>query len=363
MGFSSVRLFQFRNIADSEIKFSDKDVFLVGENGQGKTNFLESIYLLCLGSSFRTRNESLLIKNNFRDMSVSGVFNDGESERRIKLKIENGKKSIEIDNKRIRDRKELLSVFPCIAFTHDDINFVNGPPSARRQFINQTISLYDYSYIDALRSYSRVIKLRNRILKERKTALLDVYDAQAAEAGIEIQRKRTALIDGYNNVFTYLYRSISNTDVDLAVRYAPSWKLSADAGPETVCAHIRENRNRDLAYGTSTTGPHRDRIGFYAGGKNFAATASTGQIRLISLVLRASQASYTAEKSGKKPVLLLDDVLLEMDLKKRQRFLDFLPGYRQAFYTFLPDEGLVNSRKAGPLYRVLDGNIMREQNK
>ena len=360
MGFGSVRIFQFRNLEDTEILFTDKDIFLVGENGQGKTNFLESIYLLCVGSSFRTKNESFLIKDGYKDMALSAQFDDSGVQRRIQLKLENGRKSILIDGKRIKDRKELLYEFPCIAFTHDDINFVNGPPSLRRLLINQTISLFDGTYIDLLRTYNRVIKLRNIALKAKKISLLDVYDRQAADAGIEIQRKRVELINEFNRVFTGLFKNISESDVELIIRYSPSWKINKEMKVEDALAQLQQNRSRDLMYGTTTSGLHRDRVGFYANGRNYAATASTGQIRLISLVLRASQAAFTAEKSGKKPMLLLDDVLLEMDFNKRKRFLNNLPDYKQAFFTFLPDEGLVNYHENGPLYRVNDGKIHRE---
>ncbi len=359
MGFRSVRLFQFRNIRDTEISFSDRDVYLVGENGQGKTNFLESIYLLCYGSSFRTKNESLLIRHPEKEMSLSAVFNDGEQSRKIQLKLEKGKKQISIDGKKIRDRKELLAEFPCIAFTHDDINFVNGPPSSRRTFLNQTISLFDGAYIDELRVYNRVVKLRNKVLKQHRGDLLDIYDSQAIEAGLELQRKRTALIEEFNQTFTRLYQLISGTQVKLGIRYSPSWKDAADT--DSVLELLRANRNRDLQYMATTSGPHRDRLGFYADGRNFAATASTGQIRLISLSLKASQTSFAARKSGKLPVLLLDDVLLEMDLEKRKRFLENLPEYRQAFFTFLPDEGLVDYKESGPIYRVNGGCIEKNE--
>lgn len=358
MGFSSVRIFQFRNLEDTEIRFSDRDIYLVGENGQGKTNFIEAIYLLCVGSSFRTKNESILIKSGCKDMSLTAEFNDDYVHRGIQIKIENNVKSILIDGKRIKDRKELLSEFPCISFTHDDINFVNGPPLLRRLFINQTISLYDGAYIDSLRTYNRVIKLRNRILKERRFDLLEIYDNQAAAAGMEIQRKRIALIDEFNKTFTELYRNISGNNLNLIIRYSPSWKCNPEPGNALVL--IKENRSRDMMYNTTTTGPHRDRIGFYADGKNYAAIASTGQIRLISLVLRAAQAAFSYSKSGKPPILLLDDVLLEMDLEKRKRFLRYLPNYKQAFFTFLPDEGLINYKMDGPLYRVKDGKITKE---
>jgi len=360
MAFSSVRIFQFRNLEDTEITFTDRDIYLVGENGQGKTNFLESIYLLCLGSSFRIKNESLLIKSGCNEMSLSADFNDESIRQKINLKLAKGKKSIRIDEKQIRDRRELLEQFPCIAFIHDDINFINGSPALRRLFINQTISLFDSAYIDSLKTYNRVIKLRNKVLKEHSTELLDVYDRQTVEAGLEIQKKRMKLISEFNSTFSYLFKNISGYDINLKIRYSPSW--NTDPESDNIFRIIQENRNRDLLYKTTTSGPHRDRLGFYADGKNYAATASTGQIRLISLVLRASQAAFTADKSGKKPVLLLDDVLLEMDLEKRRRFLQYLPDYKQAFFTFLPDEGLVNYKESGPLYRVKNGRITGERN-
>ncbi len=358
MGFSSVKIYQFRNLENTDIKFTDKDIFLVGENGQGKTNFLEAVYLLCIGSSFRTRNEAFLIKNGSSDMSLIGKYEDPSLSGIIKLKIEKGRKIIEIDGRRIKDRKELLYSFPCIAFTHDDINFVNGSPALRRLFINQTISLYDGSYLESLRSYNRVIKLRNKALKERRENLLSIYDSQASVSGISLQQKREELIGEFNDTFSRLYRNISGYDIDLKIRYSPSWKC--EMTDEDVLKILHDNRNRDLLYGTSTTGPHRDRIGFYSSGKNYSATASTGQIRLISLVLRAAQAAFCSVKSRRLPVLLLDDVLLEMDLQKRRRFLDNLPDYSQAFYTFLPDEGLVEYRKSGPIYRVSNGKIISE---
>ena len=355
MGFRSVRIYRFRNLEDTEIEFTDKDIFLVGENGQGKTNFLESIYLLCVGSSFRTRNESLLVKYGSSEMSLIGEYADEDESKTIKLKIEKGQKSIRIDDARIRDRKELIYSFPCIAFTHDDINFVNGPPALRRLFINQTISLYDGAYLDSLRAYNRIIRLRNSVLKQKRSDLLSVYDVQISEAGIQLQQKRAGLVDEFNKTFSSLYRNITGSDTDLRIRYSPSWKEELTV--ERMVRFLSETRERDFFYGTTTSGPHRDRMGFYNGGKNYAATASTGQIRLISLVLRASQASFCTLKSGRLPVLLLDDVLLEMDLQKRRRFLDALPDYSQAFYTFLPDEGLVGYRENGPVYNVAGGRI------
>ncbi len=359
MSFKTVKVFNFRNLSNSSINFSDKDIYLVGENGQGKTNFLESIYLLCVGSSFRTKNENMFIKSGQKSMSVSGEYVDKGTFRKILLKIEGGRKSISVDGVRLKDRKELIADFPCIVFSHDDINVVNGAPEKRRIFMNQTISLYDSEYIDSLRLYNRVLKIRNRVLKEKRIDLIDLYDNQLAEAGIVIQKKRIQLINDFNSTFSFLYRTIASADIDLKIRYSSSWKNKPEQ--EEILTELKEHRKKDIDYALTTSGPHRDRIGFYSGNHNFASTASTGQVRLISLSLKASQAVFFSVKTGKQPILLLDDVLLELDLQKRKRFLENLPDYKQAFFTFLPDEGLVDYKKSGHLHRVSNGNIELEE--
>ena len=167
MAFTRIRLYHFRNLVDSEIEISSKQVFLVGENGQGKTNFLESIYLLCFGSSFRTRTDIDLIRHGERDMSIAGSVvpasgGSGAPEVEVSVQIKNKKKSISVDERRIRDRKELIERLPGIVFCHEDIEFVSGPPDRRRWFFNQTMSLNLPVFVDLLTTrLHRTPKLRH----------------------------------------------------------------------------------------------------------------------------------------------------------------------------------------------------------
>ena len=357
MFFSSLRTAAFRNLADTEVFTGAKDVFLVGENGQGKTNFLEALYFCAYASSFRAVRDGELARNGEKDFSaevkIEKSANDG-----ILVKVEKGKKSVFISGKRAEDRKELLSVAPAIVFCHEDMEFVAGSPERRRWFFDQTLSLYDPVYLEDLRRFRRVLKSRNTVLKDcvlRKHSgnaepLLDALDPQFVWYGQKLIEKRETAAREFSGVFGPLYEEVSGI-AGVNVQYIQSWKSEKDA-----LSRLRERRAADMASGASLSGPHRDRYVFAHGGAEFAGKASTGQRRLLALLLRAAQAARFSQMTGLNPVLLLDDVLLEMDGEKRRRFLSVMPACDQAFYTFLPEEPYQRYQKEDTLvYTVKNG--------
>ncbi len=349
MGFLSLRLYCFRNLLDESIELDAPEVFLIGRNGQGKTNLLEAVYLLCFGSSFRTRIDGQLSRHGSDEMSVSGRYRlPMEDENTLQVRIQNRSKQILFNGKPVSDRKELIQNIPCIVFSHGDMSLVSGSPDMQRHFFNQTLSLQHPYFVDLLRRYRKILQQRNALLKERSTDLLEVYDQQWVQVGCEIQRLRAETVRVFNATFSRIHRDVSGIQEELSIQYRPSWREWSDPGE--AFGLVRERRPRDVGYGTSTSGPHRDRFVFRLGTRDFTEVASTGQLRLVSLVLRVAQAVYFAEGTGKRPVLLIDDVLLELDAEKRQRFLAALPDYEQAFFTFLPDEPY--RRYLGPNTRV-----------
>jgi len=185
--------------------------------------------------------------------------------------------------------------------------------------------------------------------------LLDVLDPQLIEYGKRLMEKRTAAAELFSTVFSALYYEVSGI-ADITVFYVPSWKKEN---------RLTECRAADLAQGTSVSGPHRDRYLFVKNKpdenqSDFSETASTGQRRLLALLLRVAQARCFSGISGKTPVLLLDDVLLELDGEKRQRFLSVMPDYEQAFFTFLPEEPYHKYAKSSTLvYYVKSGRICK----
>ncbi len=343
MGFTSIYTHQFRNLVSTKVDTNARIIYLIGKNGQGKTNFLESIYCICFGSSFRTNNTKQLLCHGKEEMSVYGEFENAVEgdDITIGFAVQGKKKKIMVDGKNITDRKELVQNVPCIIFSHEDIEFVKGSPDRKRFFFNQVMSLYKPAFIDTLRNYTKVLKMRNVELKEGHYEHLDVFDYQLAEYGSLIQMERQKTIEEFNKTFSEGYRNIyqiigEENDIPIQILYKPSWKNWTIR--DEILEILLENRQRDQMYQVTTTGPHRDHFQFRKSGKNFASSASTGQFRLAALTLRVAQAVFFSQKTRRNPVLLVDDVLLELDGKKKEAFLQALPDFEQAFFTFLPEE-------------------------
>jgi DNA replication and repair protein RecF len=362
MAFVWVSYQDFRNIRKTTLDIDAPVVYLVGENGQGKTNFIESIYILCYGASFRTRKDTRLITLGKEAAYVRGRSHKVEGiDRDIAVKIlKKGKKEIRVDGRLITDRMDLIENIPCIIFAHQDLSFITGSPEMGRRFFNQTLSLFDPLFIGLLRSYRKLLKSRNILLKEDNRTLLPAYTRNLAEIGLQIQRRREGIIEEFNSTFSFLFAGISGLAGETTIRYRSSWPRGMST--EEVLEFIAKRENRDFTFETTTTGPHRDRFILMHNGREYAQIASTGQIRLCSLILRVAQARFFSAKTGKQPVLLLDDVLLELDADKRARFIEELPEFEQAFFTFLPDEQFRKySGNDTMIYRVAEGEFRLEK--
>jgi len=359
MFFSSLRTASFRNLADTEIFTGAKDVFLVGENGQGKTNFLEALYFCAYASSFRAVRDAEMARNGEKDFSAEVKLSDSINDQ-VLVKSENGKKTVFINGKRAEDRKELLSIAPSIVFCHEDMEFVSGNHEKRRWFFDQTLSLYDPAYLEDFRRFRRVLKTRNTVLRDHAQqkqqadsveSVLDALDLQFALYGLKLMEKRETAARDFSGIFSTLYEEVSGIS-GITVRYIPSWKS------DDFSSHLQERRAAEMAAGLSLSGPHRDRYQFTHNGADFTVKASTGQKRLLALLLRTAQARRYSQETRLNPILLLDDVLLEMDGEKRRKFLSALPSYDQAFYTFLPEEPYQRYKKVDTLiYNVKEGKL------
>lgn len=360
----SVSYVNYRNLENATIDFFAKEVYFVGENGQGKSNLLESVYYAAYGNSFRTHSDADIVRDGEKAFSIKTLYRaDGGVTNSIYISWSDSKKRIEKNGKRVQDRKELINTMPCVLFCHGDLEFVVGEPEYRRFFIDQSLSMYDVLYIDVMRRYKRVLKSRNQTLKEQQYDMLDVYDTQLIQNGLEIQQKRRNAIFQFNQIFGKLYEEITNID-GVTIVYEPSWKLVENQLPdvETVMQTLQQKREVDKIMQTTMTGPHRDKIRFVRAGSNFVPNASTGQRRLIALLLRVAQAIFYTQLTQKKPVLLMDDVLLELDTDKRQSVTTHLPDYDQLFCTFLPEEPYQRYRHSSTrIYRIENGAWHEQQ--
>jgi DNA replication and repair protein RecF len=196
--------------------------------------------------------------------------------------------------------------------------------------------MYNPLFFDDLRRYRAVLKQRNMAIKDGRTNLLPVYDLQLAKYGMAIQRERTRAVYEFDQIFPSMYRSVSQSEHEIHIEYNPSWNTCATE--EEVVDYLSRTRERDLNLSTTTSGIHRDRFNVTEDDQLFSQTGSTGQLRLASLIFRTAQMAFFLKKTGKLPLILVDDVLLELDIIKRQQFLHLMQQYSQAFFTFLPEE-------------------------
>jgi DNA replication and repair protein RecF len=363
MFFSAITTEGFRNLTGARVDTGGKDIFLVGANGQGKSNFLEAVYFCSYASSFRSSKDVEIISTGKKECSVRADFFD-VFDKHISAAIRNGKKTISIDGKALADRRDLLSVVSSIVYCHEDLDFVSGSSERRRWFFDQNICLYDRLYLDALQRYKKVLKSRNILLREinegKNSAVLDIIDPQLAEYGLQLMEKREKETVFFSDVFNSVYENVADI-CGIKIKYSGSWKSRDING---VVSELEQNRGREIAFGMTRTGPPRDTYIFVKDSAEFDKTASTGQRRLLALSLRIAQALRYFEMSKKEPILLFDDVLLELDGEKRKRFLQVLPPYKQAFYTFLPEEPFEQYRKDGTIvYRICGGNLIRENDR
>ena len=345
MRFEKIRISNFRNISSQVVDIDAEDIVLIGDNAQGKTNFLEALYTLCYGSSFKTPNLREAIRHGEQSFLLEATFiNDYEERQYVMFSFENGKRNIEIDGKRIQDRKELIYQFPCIVFSHEDIEFLKGEPETRRKFFDQMMSLSNPSFLDDIRLYRNVLAKRNAAIKTQDRSLITLYDGRLAKYGLSIMNERDKAVEEFNSIFPSLFSDVSGGKDDWYIHYQKSFSI------------LNDTIDRDIKMQTTTSGIHRDRFSVRDGNGIFNQTGSTGQLRLCSLIFRIVESKVFENSTEKKPVLLFDDVLLELDDRKRSIFLDHVDSYSQAFFTFLPREKYFNENHRKPLcYNVVDG--------
>lgn len=342
MRLRKLTLRHFRNVGFAALEFSGLQHFLVGANGQGKTNLLEAAGFVTALRSFRTTENKLLVGHGQHCAALAFMLeHERQNETHITIKLRHDGKELWCDQARVTKLAEHLGKFPTVIFSSQDIQLVRGSPANRRRWLDLTLAAMDATYLRALQTFTRALAERNALLKSGRAGAgeLGAFEQTLAPAAAELIALRRAGLRALGDTMKAGYARLCDDAEPTRLVYQPNFE---DSSAEALLARLEAGRARDLQFRTTMVGPHRDDFHFSV--KQTAAKdfASEGQQRSLVLALRLAQAAWFREKSGVRPVLLADDVLGELDPARRARFWSAIdPGSQIiATGTRLPDAEL-----------------------
>ncbi len=365
MYIKSIEIKNFRNYSNEKINFHKKVNLIIGENAQGKTNLLESLYFCSIGRSFRRANIKDLIKFDEEFCNIKTFYEKGREEKiEIALSRE-GEKRIKISGSPIEKMSELLGNILTVVFSPDDLKIVKDEPEKRRAFIDKEMCQIKRSYFYDLSNYKRIIEQRNAFLKEKyiDERELDVWDETIAPFGGRIIYRRDNFIKELERISSSIHAGITDGEEKLSLQYdsnvAPEENEEETA--KSLLAEIRKNLRTDIKNRTSGRGPHKDDIKISINGVDARKFGSQGQQRTAALSLKLAEIELLKREKGYWPILLLDDVLSELD-GKRQRFLvESLDNVQLFIASAELSPRLKENFGEGKIFVIKDGKVADEK--
>ena len=358
MLITNLKIENFRNYNELNLNLNNKINIFFGNNAQGKTNIIESIFLCSIGKSFRTNKEKELIKFNEEKTSVE--INYEKSDRTGKIKIEIGeKKQVYLNGIKIKKLSELLGNINVVIFTPDDINILKGGPQNRRKFLDIMISQLRPNYMHILSLYNKTLDQRNNYLKQIKTEnkdenLLDIWDEKLIEYGLKIYEYRKEYINKIQEKIKTIHKDITEEKEEIEIKY-----FSDASTRQNFINELKSRRKLDIIKGYTTKGIHRDDFMIYINGREVQIYGSQGQNRTAVLSLKLAELNIIKDDIGESPILLLDDFMSELDSNRRKKLLENIEDI-QVIITCT--EKLVLENLEYFSYNVIDGNVIDENN-
>jgi len=318
---NSIKLKNFRSYKDREFVFSPNTNVFYGNNAEGKTNILESIYVCALGKSFRTRKDTELIYFGEEYGGVDLFFRDSSRDKSINFLVsDKNKKQIKINGVKQAKISNLFGNLLVVMFTPLDMFFAKGEPGERRKSFDILISQLNPKYMHFLQEYYKVLEQRNQLLKNGENKVnkmeLNIWDEKLVELNFAIKKIREEYIKKIIPIFNKYHREISDNKEDVFLTY----KTQVLEDKESTLKLLEDRCILDFKRGFTSIGIHRDDYIFEINGVNLGLFGSQGQIRTAILSLKLAEKDLILQEKGEMPVLLLDDVMSELD-EKRRRFL------------------------------------------
>lgn len=333
MRIKSVELKNFRNHADSRFEFGKGFNVITGKNAAGKTNIVEAVFLCCIAKSPRADLDKELVRFGEEGGRVRLVAERREGDSLIEIEVfRAGKKKISINGVQVQRAGELLGTLNAVFFSPDEIKVVRQSPSERRRFMDIDLSQSDKNYFYALNRYNKILSQRNNLLKETTdtAALLDmlpVWDKQLADEGALVVYKRREFVKELTVLAADAHRRLTSGTETLELKYISQISEGLPAGAtlpeirEKLANALTAHYERDMRFGNTFAGPHRDDVKIVVDGVDARTYGSCGQQRTAALSLKLAETEHLYNLSGEQPILILDDVFSELDSSRREKLL------------------------------------------
>lgn len=350
----------FRNYEDEKICFSKGVNILYGDNAQGKTNVLEAIYMTATTKSHRGNKDREIIRFDCDEAHIRADIIKNDISHRVDMHLRKNKtKGVAIDMLPIKSSAGLFGLVNIVLFSPEDLTIIKDSPAERRRFMDMELCQLDRIYYSDLSNYNKVLNQRNNLLKQMSfnnidNEMMDIWDEQLVKYGIKIISARNNFIDMINEIIRDIHKSLTSGKEEVRVAY----DKNAD-----ICEYIselRDKRSTDIRYQSTSVGPHRDDISFYINGINVKKYGSQGQQRTVALSLKLAEIELVRRLINDNPILLLDDVMSELDSKRRDALLSYISDIQTIITCTGYDDFIKERLNIDKIYKVAGGKIYEQ---
>lgn len=358
MVIESIKLENFRNYETLELNLDSGTNIFHGENAQGKTNILESVYLCGTTKSHKGSKDREMIRFGQEEAHIRMNLDKDGSRYKIDMHLKKNKpKGIAINGVPIRRAGELLGIGNFVFFSPEDLNIIKSGPGERRRFIDLELCQLSRVYLYHLSNYNKILNQRNKLLKEiflrpEYMDTLDIWDEQMVSYGKKVIEERENFVRRLNEIIFGIHGKLSGDREELSIRYEKNVEA------EEFAKKLLENREKDMKFKTTQAGPHRDDLCFMIHGVDIRKFGSQGQQRTAALSLKLSEIELVKQEIKDTPVLLLDDVLSELDSNRQKYLLDSIHDIQTLITCTGIDEFVENRFEINKIFRVVDGVVV-----
>jgi DNA replication and repair protein RecF len=362
LNIRSIQIRSFRNLKDQTVHLSPGINVLVGDNGQGKTNFLEAIHLLATLKSFRSSKNREVICHSCHNAEIESSIAFDETPLSLRLIIEKSGRRMWVGENLVSKVGDYLGCLNVVAFTPDDLSMIKGSPATRRRFLDRSSFLFVPSHINSVRGFNASLKARNRLLsKEGSFDYLQVesFTQTLSAYGHKVSTNRSLLMERISffvgDVFNRLYPDCKKIEVN----YKAGWSMNSDSSSEDLFSEVMENLPKDRQRGMTCIGPQQDDFEALLGDFPVRRFASQGQQRTVAVSLLLAVFMAMVEEESEPPVILLDDVSSELDKKCRTHLFEQIVSLGGQVLVTTTDETLVEALGEATRFEVTDGLLKK----